>query len=140
MKLGEEQTIGDLAPGRYRLTAGDPGAGCHQLLPATINLADEPVKPLAIRHGGSGAIRGVLLAARPIEPVVALFDVDDPAARVRIAVPDREGRFTFEELRPGSYRAAACSAATQPLNRCAGDPAGMKHVQVPAGAIVDLEL
>jgi beta-lactamase regulating signal transducer with metallopeptidase domain len=139
---GNEATLRNLAPGRFRLVAAGLGSGCYQANEAIADLSGEQAAPVTIELASAGQIRGSLrTAARPADFVVVLLDTSDAAAdaQTRIAFPDAAGHFEFEGLHPGGYRIAAQSAA-EARARWVADVGRMTSVAVKGGAAAEVEL
>jgi hypothetical protein len=135
------QTVRDLAPARYSLSAL-PGAGCYQMNHPVVDLNRDSGGPVTVELGASGAIRGTLRGAANAKDFAVMLVVeeasgDDPA---RLAFPDEAGRFEFEGLRPGRYRIAAQLAAGAATARWVSDIAHMIEIDVPGGTPTELEL
>ena len=141
--FGEEQTLRNLAPGRYDVTAAGLGAACYQVHSLVVDLSGDVAGPVAVEIAAAGSIRGQLRAgaAHPTDFAVVLLDAAATyGAPVQIAYPDSAGRFTFDGLRPGRYRIGARSAAESSHARWVADFAQMTEIDIPGGASTDLEL
>jgi hypothetical protein len=136
--FGKEQTVFDLAPGRYRVVTSDLGSSCFQVGQPTVDLAQSDLPPMEIRHALAGTVHGVLLSPKPDQYVVTLLPVE-AATPARIAFVGLDGRFRFDELPPGSYRITSCPAAAA-RSRCAGDINAMSLVEISGHGVVEVEL
>ena len=140
--FGKPQKLADLAPARYRVTAGGLGGGCYQVNQPVVDLSGAPSGPVAIELAAGGSIRGTLQAgqAKATDFAVVLLDADaSDSGTARLALPDEHGHFVFDTLRPGRYRIAAQPAAGASRARWV-DLARMIEIEVPGGVPTDLEL
>ena len=97
---------------------------------------------VVIQVNAAGAIRGKLVgAARATDFAVALLSADAMnGERVLLAaVPDAQGGFTFESLRPGKYYVAAQPVAAS-KSRWISDPSRMLQIEIRGGSYTELEL
>ena len=136
------QTVRDLAPARYGLSAVGLGGGCYQMNHPVVDLNRDSAGPVTVELGQAGAIRGTLRGATNAKDfAVMLVDeeasADDPAP---LAFPDEHGRFEFASLRPGRYRMAAQLAAGAAKARWVSDIAHMIEIDVPGGTPTEVEL
>jgi beta-lactamase regulating signal transducer with metallopeptidase domain len=133
--FGQEQTIRNLAPGRFRVTTSGLGAGCYQVNQPVVDLSGDAAKPVAVELAAAGSIRGLLKSASApaTDFAVMLLDAGSTdGAQAQLAFPDRDGRFTFDGLRPGRYRMAA--------RRAGADASRTVEVDVRGGAPTVVEL
>lgn len=105
--FGKEQTIRNLAPGRFRLSTRDLGGSCYQVSQPTFDLRSELTAPVAVELAAAGSIRGTWSAAIAGTALVLRNAEAADTAQTRLSYPDPDGRFTFEALPPGRYRLAA---------------------------------
>jgi len=103
-EFGKEQTIGSLAPGRFRVVAMELGTGCFQVNQPVVDLGADAADPVAVELASAGSIRGVAHGAG--FAVVLLDAAATNGAQAHVAYPEADGRFAFEGLRPGHYRIA----------------------------------
>ena len=126
--FAKEQTVRDLAPGRYRLTASGLGSGCYEVTQPVVDLRGEIADPVAVEVAAAGSIHGTLRAGAA--NVVTLLDAEaTDGAQARLAFPDDQGRFSFDGLPPGRYKLAAQVPK-----------ATWKEVEVSGGAQASVEL
>ena len=133
--FGKEQTIRNLAPGRFRVTTNGLGSGCYQVSQPVVDLRGDVVKPVAVELAAAASIRGLLksTSAPAADFTVTLMDAGSTdGAQAQLAFPDRDGRFAFEGLHPGRYRMAA--------RRAGADVSHTVEVDVPSGAPTIVEL
>ncbi len=133
--FGKEQTIRNLAPGRFQVTARDLGGGCYQVNQPVADLSGDVGKPVAVEVAAAGSIRGLLKSASApaTDFTVMLLDAGgNDGAQAQLAFPDRDGRFAFEGLRPGRYRMAA--------RRAGADVSRAVEMDVRGGAPTVVEL
>jgi hypothetical protein len=148
------QTVTQLAPGSYRLTATRLGDTCYSAGNPVVDLSKPaPPAPIAVTVATAGGIRGRLIAggaqaapspgsAAPMDFAVILLppeEAGNPQA-VQIAFPDAERRFAFATLPPGRYRIGAQPAAEAAKARWVPDLNRMAEIDVAGGAPTDLEL
>ncbi len=142
VNVGQPQTIDELAPAHYRVTARKLGESCYQAADAVLDLTGSAVAPVPVMVAAAGSIRGKLGGATTGDWTVALVAAD-PAAGVQsveMAFPDGEGKFTFGGLRPGKYRLAAQLVSAGPAARWVSRADQMLEIQVTAGAPTEVEL
>ncbi len=137
----KEQTVPNLPPGRFRITATNLGAGCFQAGEAVIDLSKEVAQPVALEVAAAGSIHGTLQAGivHPGAYAVLLIDAADTSTP-QLAFPDTGGHFKFETLRPGKYRIAAEPAAETSKARWLTNLAQMKEVNVAGAAVTTVDL
>jgi hypothetical protein len=141
--FGKEQSVGNLPPGRFRLSATNLGAGCYQVGQAVADLSGDMTTPLAIEMASAGAIRGTLKtgSARAVDfAVVLLPAANTDGAQARLAYADDQGRFAFDALPPGRYRLAAHPRAGASKARWVADTSRMVEIEVAGGAPTPIEL
>lgn len=132
--FGKEQTIRNLAPGRFRVTASGLASGCFQVNQPVVDLSGDVDKPVAVELAAAGSIRGLLKSTSTpaTDFAVTLLDAGSTdGSQAHLAFPDRDGRFAFEGLHPGRYRMAA---------RRTGNVSRTVEVEVPGGAPTVVEL
>lgn len=127
--VAKEQTIRNLAPGRFRLTASGLGAGCYQTTETVVDLSKDVPQPAVVEIAEAGSIRGTLHEA--VGPIVLLDVTNADVAKSQLAFPDADGHFSFDTLRPGRYRIAASKTRWAEINVAAGDPT---NVELTGGA------
>ncbi len=140
--FGKEETVRNLAPGRFRLTATGLGAGCYQVNQPVVDLSGDVSGPVAVEVGAAGSVRGVLKidAGQAAQFIVVLLDADNPGqVQAQIAFPGQEGQFEFQALRPGRYRIASRPIA-EGRTRWIADVSRMLEIEVPGGAETRIEL
>jgi hypothetical protein len=134
------QLVENIAPGRYHLAVTETGDACFSADHAVLDLEreDDP-GTVAVLVTAAGSIHGRLISTSgaPSDFAVVLV-ASGTAGGVRVAFPDAEARFTFDGLRPGSYRIAAQPAAS--AERWVPDIARMFEVDVVGGAPTELDL
>jgi hypothetical protein len=133
--FGKEQTIRNLAPGRFRVTTSGLASGCYQVNQPVVDLSGDVAKPVAVELAAAASIRGLLKSesAPATDFAVTLLEAGSTdGAQAQLAFPDRDGRFAFEGLRPGRYRMAA--------RRAGADVSHTVEVDVPSGAPIIVEL
>jgi hypothetical protein len=134
VSFGKEQTIRNLAPGRFRVTASGLASGCYQVNQPVVDLSGDVGKPVAVELAAAGSIRGLLksTSAAAADFTVTLMDAGSTdGAQAQLAFPDRDGRFAFEGLHPGRYRMTA---------RRGADVSRAVEMDVPGGAPTIVEL
>jgi hypothetical protein len=139
----KEQTISNVPPGRFRVIASGLGKACFQRDQPIVDLSAAVADPVAVELVPAGSIHGVLHAesGRPADFVVVLLDAEiSSEVEAKVALPDADGQFRFEGLRPGRYRMAAPSAIEKSSGRWSAEQARMVDVTVPAGAPIDVQL
>jgi hypothetical protein len=133
--FGKEQTIRNLAPGRFRVTTSGLASGCYQVNQPVVDLSGDVAKPVAVELAAAGSIRGLLKSesAPATDFAVTLIEAGSTdGAQAQLAFPSQDGRFAFEGLRPGRYRMAA--------RRAGADVSHTVEVDVPSGATTIVEL
>lgn len=134
------QSLDDLPPARYSARVENLGELCYQESNVTVDLSAAGSEAVVVPIGAAGAIRGKLVgAARGSDFSVALLSANasDGERPVRVAVPEADGRFTFEGLRPGSYYISARPAAGQKA-RWISDPGRMTTIEIRGGSYTEL--
>jgi hypothetical protein len=140
VSAANEQRVDNIAPGRYSLSVVDLGDACFSADHPVLDLEreDDP-GTVAVLVTAAGSIHGRLVSSSAAPSAFAVVLVaSGTAGGVRLAFPDAEGRFTFDGLRPGSYRIAAQPAAS--AERWVPDIARMFEVDVLGGAATELDL
>lgn len=140
--IGKPQSVAGLAPGRFRLSVTGLGNGCYSVTEPIVDLSRDEGQPVALELIAAGSITGtlhnaaaaVLLDAGSAAEVIGGSRVEKPAT-TRLAYPDNQGRYTFDDLRPGHYRIAAVSDS-----RWIHDLSRVKIVQVTGGAATTADL
>jgi hypothetical protein len=140
--FSKEQTIKNLPPARFRVTASGLGTGCYQVNQRDVDLSENVTQPVAVEVAAAGSIRGMLRGAGAAGLVVVLIDAaagtDDYQARMTSS--DAQGRFSFETLRPGRYRIAAVGASDSAKGRWVENPTRMTEIEIPGGVVTTIEL
>jgi hypothetical protein len=140
ISAANEQLVENIAPGRYHLAVTEMGDACFSADHPVLDLEreDDP-GTVAVLVTAAGSIRGRLISnsGAPSDFAVVLV-ASGTAGGVRVAFPDAGARFTFDGLRPGSYRIAAQPAAS--AERWVPDIARMFEVDVVGGAPTELDL
>ncbi len=131
------QNVDNLAPGRFRISATVPGAGCYAV-PKTVTIGEEN-GPIEVIVSPGGAIRGIIRNAAANAQFLAVLTDPDSSA-VRVARPDDAGAFLFTALPPGQYRLAAVAANEASQSRWVSSDPRATNVKVVGGATVDLDL
>lgn len=138
----KEQQLRDLAPARYQARLDNLGSLCYQASDVTVDMAAAGSENIVIEVKAAGAIRGKLVGAgRFSDFTVALLASETMSSEraVLASVPDAQGRFSFESLRPGKYYLAARPASASKL-RWISDFGGMLQLEVQGGSKTDVEL
>jgi 5-hydroxyisourate hydrolase-like protein (transthyretin family) len=97
--LAKEQTVPNLAPGRFRLSASDLGTGCYLAGESVVDLSKNIEQPVVVQVAAAGSIRGVTP-----KPGDAIELMDAEGKQSQLAFSDAEGHFSFKTLHPGRYR------------------------------------
>jgi len=135
------QVMKNLPPGRFNVSASGLGAGCYHVDQPVVDLSGAPAAVMAL-VAPAGSILGTLRGTAAVKDfVVVLLDAGDsePAA-AQIALPDAQGHFGFEGLRPGRYRISAQPAAEAARARWVDDVAHMVEIEIPGGVPTDIDL
>lgn len=125
--FSKEQTIKNLAPGRFRVTASDLGAGCYQVGEMVVDVSGDVPDPVVVEVAAAGSVQGTLGGA---DSVAVLLD----AGQTQLAFPGADGHFSFSALHPGRYRIAASKS------RWVTDVSRMKEIEVLGGKTTDVDL
>jgi hypothetical protein len=141
----KESNIDGLAPGRYYAAINMPGDTCYGAADMVLDLNGATgSSPVAIPVAPAGSIQGQLRtgSARPLDLAVVLLASGSTAEAqfVRIAIPNAESRFAFDNLRPGRYRIAVQPAAGRSGTRLVPNLSEMFEIEVAGGAPTDVEL
>jgi hypothetical protein len=134
------QTLDHLAPAQYQASVEVPDHSCY-VDPITIDLIpgddDTLGRGYSFELKPGGRIQGQLPAgAAASDYLVVLNDADS----AQVAVPDRNGAFHFDGLRPGKYRIAAEPSAAGNQVRWISEQSHMTEVTVRAGAASTVEI
>jgi hypothetical protein len=143
VSVAKEQTIPNLAPGRFRIAASELGAGCYQASDLIVDLSKDVPQPVAVEVAAAGSIHGTVRAAsgRATDCVVQLLDpANGEGAQSRLAFPDADGNFALTTLRPGKYRIAVRTATGASKARWVSDISQMTEVDVTGGDATKVEL
>jgi hypothetical protein len=141
--FGKAQSLRNLPPARYSVTAGGLGGGCYQVNRPVADLSGDAANAVAVEVAPAGSIRGVLRAgAAPVKDfAVVLLDAEaTDGTPAQLAFADEQGHFGFDGLRPGRYRIAAQPAAEASRARWVADVMHMVGIDVPGGVPTDLDL
>jgi protocatechuate 3,4-dioxygenase beta subunit len=129
--LGAETAIADLAPSHYHIAVTGL-EDCFGPADLTVDLSGGNQK-IGVRLAPAASIRGKLDRAG----FVAVLLAPDS---VRLAIPDANGKFAFEGLRPAKYRIAARPAEASGQSRWIADLANLLEIDVTAGASIEMDL
>ncbi len=142
VSVAKEQSILNLPPGRFRVTANGLGSGCYQANDPVVDLANKDLpQPVAVEVAAAGSIRGTLHAPRPIDFAVTLLNPSNPeGTQSQLAFPSADGHFTFDALPPGKYRIAAQPATAASKTRWLTDLSKMTEITVAGGEAATVEL
>lgn len=139
IEFGKEQTIPNLAPGRFRLTAVDLSATCFQVKRPTVDLsAVVTTEPVAIEIASAGSIKGLIQSGGGTTAVILMPSPATNGAETRVAFPDTDGQFGFQILPPGRYRIAAQSSAEARARWFS--VSGGREIDVTGGESTNIEL
>lgn len=139
-RFGHSQTIKNLPPARFSVTASGLGGGCYQANRPVADLSGDAINAVSVEVAPAGSIRGVLRGASVRGFAVVLLDADADTTEAQVAFADEQGHFTFDGLRPGRYRIAAQPAAEAARTRWISDVTQMVEIDVPGGVATDLDL
>jgi hypothetical protein len=132
-------TLEGLAPMRYQVAVTGLGPTCYQAAPLTIDLSRGDSGPFTVPVAAAGSIHGKLVGTPAgSDFVVALATAGETS--VQLALPDRDGRFQFEALRPGRYYIIGRPVTETPRGRWAPDLKSMVEIEIPGGRTMELEL
>ena len=141
LTVGREQTVPNLAPGRYHIRVAKLGDGCYVPAPRTLDLS-AAAAAIEIELAPAAAIRGRLDTGggKPVDFAVVLIPADAVGTSgVQVAFPDAESRFAFAGLAPGRYRIAA-QALSEAKARWVPEPDKMIEFAVRGGATAEIDL
>jgi hypothetical protein len=141
--FAKAQSVRNLPPARYSVTASGLGIGCYQVNRPVVDLSGDTTNAVAVEVAPAGSIRGVLRAgSAPVKDfAVVLLDAEaTDGTPAQLAFADEQGHFGFDGLRPGRYRIAAQPAAEASRARWVADVMHMVVIDVPGGVPTDLDL
>ena len=133
------QILDHLAPAQYRASVEVPDHSCYaepQLLDLIPGDGDT-AGGIGFELKPGGSIRGQLAAGAVATNYLVVLNDSDSA---QVAVPDRNGAFHFDGLRPGKYRIAAEPSAADNQARWISEQSRMTEVTVRAGAASTVEI
>lgn len=131
---GKEETIGDLAPARYRVTAFGLGKGCYQVNDGLVDLTSGDTGSVALEVAPAGRLEGTLPGAN-----LAVVLLSAAGGQTQVAFPDADGHFAFDDLAPGKYRVGARPASAA-KTRWVADVSKMTEVEIAGGGTVHVGL
>jgi hypothetical protein len=139
--FGVAGTVKELAPGRYRVAAGDLGDGCYQARDVEVDLNGKPPDEIKVDLAAAGSIHGLLRAgASPASDFAVVLLADGrEGAETAMTTPDAQGRFTYDGLRPGRYHITAIPKSDAATARWVGDLSKMIQVDIPGGSATEME-
>ncbi len=145
LRSGQEQSVHNLAPGRYAVALSGLGDQCYLAGPSIVDLRarNEP-GPILLEMTAAASISGRLSGlgdSNPTEFVVVLTPrAYSGATPSQIAVPGADSKFAFTALRPGKYRLTARTATANPGAGPALGPAGPLEIELRGGAVTEVDL
>src|ERR1017187_5388922 len=141
--FAKAQSVRNLPPARYSVTASGLGGGCYQVNRPVADLSGDATNAVAVEGAPAGSIRGVLRAgsAPAKDFAVVLLDAEaTDGTPAQLAFADEQGHFAFDGLRPGRYRMAAQPAAEASRTQWVADVMHMVEIDVPGGVPTDVDL
>jgi hypothetical protein len=138
--VGRETLIAGVAPDRYRISPQKIAEGCYIAGTGILDLREaSPGSPITLTLSAGGSIQGRVSAGKlgVSEVTVILVPVSQPGSDSpnRVAHPDRDWRFSFSQLSPGSYR-----IGTRVLRGADAEPEAMIPVQVSGQGAAEVDL
>lgn len=143
LHFGDASTIRGVAPGLHQLTPTLAGETCFAAAVPDLDFessADSGLIPIQLIAAGS--ILGRLAGGDqlPQQVAIVLFGSESDAGTSRVAYPNEDGAFSFQPLRPGSYRLTVRAAAFPASGAWFSDTEGAIDIEVSSGAETTVEL
>jgi hypothetical protein len=139
----EPISVSNLPPARYFATMSGLQPGCFYAGDAVLDLTKAPPEHLKLRVARAATLRGELIGpGKDDAAMVVLWPVapqeGDPT--VVNLVPDAEGKFSQDGLRPGRYRLLRVPKRNWEAGPWSPDTPRIVEIEAVAGAMTHLEL
>jgi hypothetical protein len=135
--------MADLPPSRYFISMSGLQAGCFLADDPTLDLANSPTDQLRLRTAKAAELRGELIGQRKEAAAIVVLWPETPQgedAGVVNLIPDANGSFFHDALRPGRYRVLLVPKPSWEVGPWMPDSPSAVEIQLLAGAVTHLEL
>ena len=133
--LGKEQTIPNLAPGKFRIGAADLGNGCFQTNDVIADLNVDSPPPVTVELASAGSLHGHLRGGNSGSTVI-LTDALAGRWRADTCRLARCGwKLQLRRIAPGSLQSRGLPRGVRPRDKSAG-----KEIEVAGGAPTPVEI
>lgn len=142
--LDSATVLSDVPPARYLVALDGLPHSCYYLGEPLLDFTAGPPETVTLSRGRGASVEGRLLGVQPDNPAdyIVLFlpeSPDDKDPAMLIVSVNREGLFSVETLRPGTYRIQATRLSEWLSPRWKLDVQQMAPLSFPPGAM-NLEL
>ena len=135
--------VSNLPPARYFATMSGLQPGCFYAGDPVLDLTKAPPEQLKLRVARAATLRGELIGpGKDDAAMVVLWPVapQEGDATVVTFVPDAEGKFSQEGLRPGRYRLLRVPKQSWEAGPWTPDTPRIVEIELVAGGVTHLEL
>jgi hypothetical protein len=136
VSMGRETAVASIAPDQYRISAQNLAEGCYIAGSSVLDLREAPSgSPVTVTLAGGGSINGRVIAGkRNVSDVAVILVPSGIDSSNRVVSPGQDGRFSFSQLPPGSYRIGARLLGGET------EPEAMFPIEVPSRGAVEVDL
>lgn len=139
----EPVSVSNLPPARYFATMSGLQPGCFYAGDAVLDLTKTPPEQLSLRVARAAKLRGELIGpGKDDTAMIVLWPVapQEGDATVVNFVPDADGKFSQDGLRPGRYRLLRVPKQSWEAGPWRPDVARIVEIELVAGGVTILEV